>query len=198
MSDTASPAIQRAGERRETRKRFKGGGNQTYTKLLHYVFQGEQYAKLSPRAVKLLVDLMAQYRGVNNGDLTTAWSVMSKAGWRSKDALYKAQAELEERGWLVRMRQGMLERGKHTATLWALSFFGINDCGKEKRDAGAPKHDTMPLHRWRDCNATPKTSGRGFKQKVLVRVPGSVWPGYRTEAWPFPPPLVRVPDRKAA
>lgn len=201
-SESPSVAVQRAGERKATgqalRARREEGGR-SYSKLVHAYFQSPQYAKLSPRAVKLLIDLTAQFRGKNNGDLTTAWSVLKAVGWRSKALLYKAQQELEQRGWIVKTRQGVLERGKHTATLWALTFWGINDCGKEKRDPGI-KYDSMPLNLWRnpEFDTPRKASGRSFRKKTLVRLVGTVRPDSRGEGWPHPPLSVREPGRKCA
>ena len=40
---------------------------------------------LSPRATKLLIDLLAQYRGYNNGDLCAPLSLMRERGWNSSD-----------------------------------------------------------------------------------------------------------------
>src|SRR5688500_6980342 len=98
-----------------TRERMKGRRNnvRSFSMLVHDYFQSEQYAKLTPRAVKLLIDLLCQYRGTNNGDLTTAWTVMRTRGWRSKYLLGKARAELEDRGWILRTRQGSI----HAPTL---------------------------------------------------------------------------------
>jgi hypothetical protein len=178
---TNSGAIQRAEQRRSTRRASKGwknsGAGKTYTKLHHAIFQSPQYAKLSQRAVKLMVDLMAQYRGTNNGNLTSAWSVMQAAGWRSKDLLRKACDELEKRGWAVKTRQGSI----NAPTLWALTFFGIDDCrdkqGNRKMDAGITP-DTMPLHLWQqpefDMEATK--SKRQFKKKRPAREPGKPFP----------------------
>jgi hypothetical protein len=44
------------------------------------VLRSAQWASLSPFAVKLLMELLGQYRGDNNGDLTVAWTLMSKRG----------------------------------------------------------------------------------------------------------------------
>ncbi len=44
----------------------------------HVVVNSPQYAKLKPRSVKLLLDLAAQYKGNNNGNLCAAWSIMQK------------------------------------------------------------------------------------------------------------------------
>ena len=65
------------------------------------VFHGAAYASLSISAKALLVDLATQLRGskkqggiVNNGDLTTAFRVLSKLGWKSDKTIRKAANEL--------------------------------------------------------------------------------------------------------
>jgi hypothetical protein len=181
MSESASGAVNRAEHRRSAGrafKRFKGiKSAKSYSQLTHSYFQSEQYAKLSFRAKALLIDLLAQYRGVNNGDLTTAWSVMQRAGWRSKDLLAKATRELEDRGWILKTRQGDI----HGPTLWALTFHGIDDCrdraGNRKMDAGV-KPDSMPLHLWRTPGHDLPTNGpkRRFTNKLPARLPGKPFP----------------------
>lgn len=180
MSDANSGAVQRAQIRQSARQAFKNKkwSGKSYSQLIHAYFQSEQYAKLSPRAVKLLVDLLTQYRGNNNGDLTTAWSVMQCSGWRSKDLLHKAADELETRGWIIKTKQG----DRHSPTLWALTFYGIDDCrakdGGRKFDAGV-KPEPTPLHLWRMpgyAEAPLKTRKRTFKNKSAARLPGNPFP----------------------
>jgi hypothetical protein len=112
--------------------------------LIHAYFSSPEYAALSPRAVKALIDLLTQYRGANNGDLCAAWSIMRKRGWSSKDQLVKAIRELLESGWIIVTRPG----GRRITTLYALTFFPIDDCNG--------KHDVKPmvapLHYWRGRN----------------------------------------------
>lgn len=207
MMDTNSRAIQDAELRRAARKVSRRHRRElrgpSYSKLVHAIFQSEQYGRLSHRAVKLLVDLLAQYRGVNNGDLTTAWSVMQRVGWRSKCLLRQAQQELEARGWIIKTRQGMMVKGKHTASLWALTFFGIDDCrddrGARKLDPGV-KADSMPLNLWRmpAYDTAPAGSRRRFKNKLMVREPGRDRPESRGEALLNVAFLTREPGRKCA
>jgi hypothetical protein len=190
-----SSAIQRAELRRSARKAFKdwkkGGSGKSYSQLIHVHFQSPQYAKLSPRAVKLLVDLMAQYRGINNGDLTTAWSVMQR----------------ERRGWIIKTRQGSI----NAPTLWALTFHGIDDCrdkkGERKLDPGV-KADSMPLHLWRlpSYDLPARQTGLSIVSKInrlpgyrerLSRLSGKV-PTKKAPKWSiFPPtfPGYRVNER---
>jgi hypothetical protein len=184
MSETPSGPIQRAELRRSAQKvlgrkrkwkKFQKGSGKGYSQLAHAIFQSPQYAKLSPRAVKLLIDLVAQYRGINNGDLTTAWSVMQKVGWRSKDLLAKASCELEQRGWILKTRQGDI----HGPTLWALTFHGIDDCrdknGRPKMDV---KPDPLPRNDWRlpGYDLPPSGPKRRFQKKSPARLPGKAFP----------------------
>jgi len=205
MSESPSGAVQRAEERQKTRRALKRskqhGSGPTYTKLPHWIVQSPQWARLSPRGVKLLIDLMGQYRGTNNGNLTTGWGTMQTAGWRSKDLLRKACDELAARGWAIKTRQGSI----NAPSLWALTFFGIDDCrdkdGNRKMDAGI-KPDTMPLHLWKlpEYDIQAKASGRRFKTQRPARVPGKAFPsagkGWRAEGAKtvdLPPDLSRVP-----
>ena len=197
MSDTASGAVMNAAERRRIGKALKRKGRggmegKSFSMLIHAYWQSPQYAKLSPRAVKLLVDLLCQYRGANNGDLTTAWTVMQERGWRSKALLYKARQELEARGWILRTRQG----GINAATLYAVTFEGINDCrdgfGKSKLDPGV-RVDPKPLHLWQlPTNDKP---AEGSKRRVCRTssspVAGKGSSGSRTNVLPITANLVR-------
>ncbi|PWG62331.1 hypothetical protein [Sediminicurvatus halobius] len=80
---------------------------------------------LSAIAKALLFELLGQYRGRNNGDLTTAWSVLKHRGWRSRDTVQRAEGELLRTGWIVKTRQG----GRNRCNLFALTFFDIDECG---------------------------------------------------------------------
>ena len=91
----------------------------------HVVLRSASFSRLSGHAVKLLMDLVAQYKGDNNGDLCTAWTLMQKRGWRSRDTLNKARRELLAGEWIMVARQG----GRHKPTLYALTFYAIDECG---------------------------------------------------------------------
>ncbi|MEX2326317.1 MAG: hypothetical protein WD558_01175, partial [Pseudomonadales bacterium] len=56
----------------------------SFAGIPRHVIQHPDYQALSGNAVKLLVDLAFQYRGKNNGDLTTAWHVLKHRGWKSR------------------------------------------------------------------------------------------------------------------
>lgn len=110
-----------------TREKVKSRKNgHSFVSIPHAILEHENYARLSPRSVKLLLDLYGQYRGKNNGDLCAALSIMRKRGWRSKDQLQKAKNELLETGWIIQTKQGGLGIGPN---LYAVTFQAINECG---------------------------------------------------------------------
>ena len=123
-------------------RRSKGRSESgSFVALQHNILEHEQYAMLPMRAVKLLIDIYAQYRGSNNGDLCATWSMMKKRGWKSQDTLSKALSDLINRGWLVLTRQG----GRHQASLYAVTFKGIDECGGKLDRPANPR----PLNYWK-------------------------------------------------
>ena len=76
----------------------------------------------------MLFELGSQYRGYNNGDLQATWRRLSKTGWKSKDTIHKALSELEQYSWIIKTRQG----GLNKPSLYAVTFLPIN--GNPKLD----------------------------------------------------------------
>jgi hypothetical protein len=129
-----------------TRQRMKGrrtGGR--FVALPHNMLQSSEYAALSARAVKLIVDLMAQFNGQNNGDLSPAPSLMRKHGWRSNSMLNAAVEELVAAGFIVQTRIGW----RNHAALYAVSWLRIDHCGA-KLDITPPSGG--PLNLWKQAN----------------------------------------------
>ena len=125
------------------KRRLKSGGG-AFTPLPRVCLQSKSFARLSPHALKLLFDLMAQYTGFNNGDLSAAWRLMSERGWRSRDTLGKALNELLASSWVIKTRQG----GLHQCNLFALTLYVVDECkdkyGRSKFDPHI-KPTTAPL-----------------------------------------------------
>lgn len=138
------------------RTRLKAKGRREtgfFAAVPHVILESEEYAELTAPAVKALLDLFAQYRGSNNGDLTAAWRIMKERGWRSKDSLYRALRELLNGGWIVKTRQG----GKHKCSLYAVTWKAIDACGG-KLDV-APT--VIPLNTWKNKNRGPQAGQIG-------------------------------------
>jgi len=90
------------------------------------VLNGAAYLGVSAHARMLLLDLVAQYRGDNNGDLCAAYSLMKPRGWKSTHTLHKAKLELIEAGLIVETRTGSRPS---KASLYAVTWYAMDDCG---------------------------------------------------------------------
>ncbi len=119
-------------------ERRESGG---FAALPHCLLESKVYIGLSAHAVKLLNDLLAQFKGFNNGDLCLAWSIMTKRGWKSRDTLNKARKELLDVELIIVSRYGDRKRPH----LYALTFFAIDECGG-KLDINTTER---PLSLWR-------------------------------------------------
>lgn len=97
----------------------------TFLALPTNILKSPQYAALSAQAVKLLVDIGAQYRGSNNGDLCATWKVMHGLGWKSRNTLGYAKSELLRAGFIEITRGG----GLRFPTLYALTWRSVDECG---------------------------------------------------------------------
>lgn len=89
------------------------------------------------------MDLAAQFKGYNNGDLCMAWTLMEKRGWKSRDTLNKARKELLDVDLILVSRRGDRKR----PNLYALTFFAIDECGGklDMKPTDRP-HSTWRLH----------------------------------------------------
>jgi hypothetical protein len=110
------------------RTNFKGSKyNEPFVGIVRSVFDSPALLALSPHACKLLLELAGQYRGDNNGNLTVAWSIVSKRGWRSKTTLWRVKKELIDAGFVYITRKGHLPS---TCELLALTWFPLDNSKK--------------------------------------------------------------------
>lgn len=113
------------------------------------IYNHEDFISLSPRALKLLIDLLSQYHGYNNGDLCAAMTLMKKRGWNSNDQRQKALKELLDKELIVLTRQGGRKRG----SLYAVTWQPIDEC-KGKIDISPTK---TPYRDFRKKSLNPIT-----------------------------------------
>ena len=115
------------------RANFKGSKyTEPFVGIVRSVFESLAFTALSAHACKLLLELAGQYRGDNNGDLTVAWSVVSKRGWKSRTTLWRAKSELIEAGFVYVTRKG---RMPSTCELLALTWFPLDVSKKFDHEA---------------------------------------------------------------
>lgn len=159
-----------ARTRRKIVGRSDSGG---FFALPHAVQNSPNFRMLSAHAVKLLCDLGGQFKGNNNGDLSATWSLMHARGWKSRDTLGHALAELLHFGLIERTRQG----GMHQCSLFALTWRAIDDC-KGKLDCAPTR---VPSGQWRQPqvamlkperkNRAPNTAGVPIRHGPRVNSP---------------------------
>lgn len=109
-------------------KRLRSCGRRnsgTFVLLPHAIMDDMSYRNLTNSAKALLLDLLRQYNGRNNGALSACWTLMRKKGWRSKDTLHRALSELLRVGLVVKVAQGGLKPLKHSQ--YAIVFLALDD-----------------------------------------------------------------------
>ncbi|MFC6671822.1 hypothetical protein [Marinobacterium aestuariivivens] len=109
------------------------------------VAQSSQFASLKAAEVKLLIDMLTQYTGSNNGSLSPCHSLMRKRGW-AKSSLHRAFSALLSKGFLVVTRQGWKVRGR--ATLVAITWNGIDEPRNGIMFDEGIKPSPVPLALW--------------------------------------------------
>lgn len=105
------------------RKKRDGSG---YVAIPFVVLNGAAYLGLNAYARMLLLDIAAQYRGNNNGDLCAPWKYMHPRGWKSESTLDKAKKALLESGLICETRKGARP---NKCSLYGLTWFALDDCG---------------------------------------------------------------------
>lgn len=121
-----------------------------------HILESQEYAALTPRAVKLLFDLFVQFNGKNNGDFTAAWVVMRRRGWGSKAMLYRSLKELLDAGWIVLTRRGGKAQlgARRICSLYGVTWKPIDPC-----DGKIEIQPTrVPLNAWRKIGPHVETN----------------------------------------
>lgn len=105
------------------RDKRDGGG---FVAIPLSVLDSVAFRNSSPHAKALLMDMVAQLRADNNGDLAACWRFMKDRGWQSQTTLLKAKRELLERGLIVETRMGARP---NKASLYAVTWRALDHCG---------------------------------------------------------------------
>ncbi len=92
------------------------------------VIRHPDYHKLGNSAARLLLELAFQYRGKNNGDLTTAFSVLSTRGWKSRQTIDRAKRQLLDNDFIIETRSGRFTNPGGRCALYALTWRSIDEC----------------------------------------------------------------------
>jgi len=148
-----------------TRAKAKGrSDSKKFVQLFKDLLWNPNYLKLSPRAVKLFNDLLAQYNGNNNGDLSACRALMKDRGWNSASSLHLALRELEYYQFVRVSRQG----GRNKPTLLTVTCFPIDEC--------KGKHDLRPTAAATNEYKLTKKKWKPKRKQNPCSTGGSTWP----------------------
>lgn len=107
-----------------------------FAALPYSVIRSEAFQNCKPIGIHLLLTLMLQYKGDNNGDICVSPKVMKEYGWHDKRQLGLGLTSLLDSKLMIKTRQG----GKNQCSLFAFSWIRIHDCfdqGRHKLDVAA-------------------------------------------------------------
>ena len=116
-----------------------------YISIPHHVLESNEYIGLDGNAVRLLIDILWQYHGKNNGELTASHDLLGlKRRW-PKTSLYRARRKLINKGFVIITKHGAKVRGD--MTMLAITWNGIDKPEKVKYDHGI-EISVVPLNLW--------------------------------------------------
>ncbi|MHB1117772.1 hypothetical protein [Sideroxydans sp.] len=95
-----------------------------YGAIPHAVLDSVAFMGASHPSKALLFDLIRQHSGNNNGRLQLSFAWLATRGWKSRDVIQRARAELIERNLLIQTRQGGLNIG---ASCYAVTWLHITN-----------------------------------------------------------------------
>lgn len=105
-------------------KRYKNKANSgSFYPLPRDFVRSKVFRGLSLSALKLFLELLAQYNGYNNGELTCRESLLKEGGMRGKKSIQDARHELLEKNIIMLTRQG----SKRVASLYALTIYSLDE-----------------------------------------------------------------------
>ncbi|HZW17616.1 MAG TPA: hypothetical protein VFF71_02280 [Luteimonas sp.] len=125
------------------RAKFTGRGKgHSFLQLRHDILRSAEFNKLSGNAVKLLLFLVAQFNGRNNGDFSMAWVDIAKAGWASEATARRARDELLEARFIRVTRHGH----KRRCFLFAVTWLPVDDCDGKGLEVASER---VACHWWK-------------------------------------------------
>lgn len=95
-----------------------------YTPLPHALLDSTAFMGASHRTRSMILELMRQHNGANNGHLHLTLTWLKERGWASVDGIQKAKKEALELGLIVKTREGGLNFGPD---MYALTWLPISN-----------------------------------------------------------------------
>jgi hypothetical protein len=124
------------------RQKHPKRANGSFLSLPHHLIRHPNFGDLSGNAVKLLIELIKEHNGFNNGDFSAPFSKLKDRGWKSKGTLSRAIKELLDSRFIIKTRQG----GKHKCSLYGFTLWGIDECDGKLE----VRHSKSPSNEWKN------------------------------------------------
>ncbi len=143
-----------------------------YGAIPHSVLDSVAFKGSSYPTKAMLFDLMRQHSGTNNGHLHLSFSWLADRGWKSRDVIQRARAELIERNLLIQTRQGGLNIGasRYAVTWLKISnFIGLDIQAKDYHPGAWAFMDELIMGR-KITNAVPP-DGKGNTASRYCAIP---------------------------
>ncbi|QWV15480.1 helix-turn-helix domain-containing protein [Stutzerimonas zhaodongensis] len=137
-----------------------------FFKLERRLVQSPGYRSLSATARLVLVELMAQSNGKNNGDLSATRTMAKEWGIGSPATLQKALTELGNAGWIVQTRSSLFSRHGSRCALYALAWLRIDECPGKGLEVAPTNAPPRPLPTLLGSISSGSESEQGPVQKV--------------------------------
>lgn len=136
------------------------------------LFRHENFTRLTPHGLKLLMDLCRQYTGFNNGYLWAGWALLKDQGWNSKETLNNAILECEHYRLITRTKQG----GKNKPNYHGLTWWRIHEIAKRPLDTFP---SLAPSNDWKEQRPAFEKPLPKVKKQILSTVDGETCPARR-------------------
>ena len=146
--------------------------NDRYGAIPHTTLDSVAFQGLNYPAKALLFDLIRQHNGKNNGHLHLSFAWLAKRGWKSRDVIQRARAELITRRLIIQTRQGGLNIGaSRYAVTWLpiTNFVGLDIEAKHYHPGAWALMNPMPIAKI-NANAVP-LNGKGTPASRYSSVP---------------------------
>lgn len=144
----------------------KPKSNYPWFKLERRLVQSKGFRALSFVARGVLLELMAQHNGKNNGDLSATRTMAREWGIGSPATLQKALKDLQGAGWIIQTRTSVFSRHGSRCALYALSWLAIDECPGKDLEIGPTRAPPRPLHHLMNSISSCSESEHGAVQKV--------------------------------
>lgn len=143
-----------------------GGQGYSYAGIPRAVMDHPDYQGLTGTAAKLLLELARQFRGSNNGDLTVAWEVVRKRGFRSKATVQRARDELLGADLIRCTRQGRFLNPGGVCALYALAWLPVHECPKARLEHAPTTKPLRIFSTLKACDLPGPETGHGSPSKL--------------------------------